>query len=660
MNSHKHSPDHQQSTTTSTTSTQPTTLGSTQPARREPEESHTGRNAALAGGAAAGTGAAGYGLYEATNRDEQTSSGLLNSHKHDPNYQQSSSTITQPATSGSTQPTASAYSEPRTQPEESHTGRNAALAGGAAAAGTGAAGYGLSESTNREQQSTGGLLDFHKQDPSYQQSRDTFTPSTTSGSAQPTTTGSTQPRTHPEESHTGRNAAYAGGATAATGAAGYGVYEATRRNDVDQAMQDRGALQQQQQQQPSTMDKLKEKFQSDKPKEEKTKTEKHKEEKPKHDKHHEEKPKHEKTTTQTLTKDEVARSDPTRAQQPADTHYGRDAAIVGGTGAAAGAAGYGIYEGTRDDRTDTGPASKTIGPHESNVANVMDPRVKPEPEKMKEKEPITTGPYRSDMANMADPRVKQAEQSNYSREAGVVGGTGAAAGGASYGASEANRGDSIREKALRNPDAVQSTPGQAYGTTDPSALSTSGSAQPASTNPEDSHTGRNATYAGGATAATGAAGYGAYEAGKDRETDPSRSSAESSSNKVSTDDKGHHHLHKKGVEQQGEKKPTLLQKILHPNKTKHEQEEREAARRSFDQPGHSGSNPETELVRDSHGTVVGTQGYVNDPDPSHHGKTHPDTELVRGSDGAVAGTQGYVDERGSQPTAAALHHDGMM
>lgn len=54
-------------------------------------------------------------------------------------------------------------------------------------------------------------------------------------------------------------------------------------------------------------------------------------------------------------------------------------------------------------RGDTGPASKTIGPHDSDVANVLDPRVKPEPEKMKES--TTVGPHKSDMLNKLDPRV---------------------------------------------------------------------------------------------------------------------------------------------------------------------------------------------------------------------------------------------------------------
>lgn len=50
------------------------------------------------------------------------------------------------------------------------------------------------------------------------------------------------------------------------------------------------------------------------------------------------------------------------------------------------------YEATRD-RQDTGPASKTIGPHDSDVKNVLDPRVQPNPElqgSQKSAEPTAT------------------------------------------------------------------------------------------------------------------------------------------------------------------------------------------------------------------------------------------------------------------------------
>ena len=64
--------------------------------------------------------------------------------------------------------------------------------------------------------------------------------------------------------------------------------------------------------------------------------------------------------------------------------------------------GPGPY-GTREDYGSTGPASHTLGPHSSNAANVADPRVHPEPEKMKDHK--TVGPHKSDMLNKLDPRV---------------------------------------------------------------------------------------------------------------------------------------------------------------------------------------------------------------------------------------------------------------
>lgn len=59
--------------------------------------------------------------------------------------------------------------------------------------------------------------------------------------------------------------------------------------------------------------------------------------------------------------------------------------------------------GTREDYGPTGPASHTLGPHSSNAANVVDPRVRPEPEKMRDHN--TVGPHNSDMLNKLDPRV---------------------------------------------------------------------------------------------------------------------------------------------------------------------------------------------------------------------------------------------------------------
>nr|POE85191.1 hypothetical protein CFP56_67349 [Quercus suber] len=88
-----------------------------------------------------------------------------------------------------------------------------------------------------------------------------------------------------------------------------------------------------------------------------------------------------------------------RPLQDPQHHYGRDAAIAGGGGVI----GAGAYEAMQG-RGDTGPASKTVGPHDSNIANIVDPRVQPQPEKMKDH--TTSGPYQSDTLNKVDPRVK--------------------------------------------------------------------------------------------------------------------------------------------------------------------------------------------------------------------------------------------------------------
>ncbi|CAK4026721.1 Hypothetical predicted protein [Lecanosticta acicola] len=55
-------------------------------------------------------------------------------------------------------------------------------------------------------------------------------------------------------------------------------------------------------------------------------------------------------------------------------HYGTDAGV-------AGAGGLGAYEAAKY-QSHGGPASKTVGPHESNVANIMDPRVQPDRENL--------------------------------------------------------------------------------------------------------------------------------------------------------------------------------------------------------------------------------------------------------------------------------------
>jgi len=116
---------------------------------------------------------------------------------------------------------------------------------------------------------------------------------------------------------------------------------------------------------------------------------------------------------------------PATQQHDKDHHYGRDAGLAGAGVATAGGL---AHASQREDRTNTGPASSTIGPHSSNVANVLDPRVQPDPSKQRDH--TTTGPHQSDTLNR---NAGHQDQHHYGRDAAVVGGTGAAG----YGAYEA-------------------------------------------------------------------------------------------------------------------------------------------------------------------------------------------------------------------------------
>lgn len=105
----------------------------------------------------------------------------------------------------------------------------------------------------------------------------------------------------------------------------------------------------------------------------------------------------------------------TQGQNP-DHHYARNAGIVGAgaglVGAGAAAHHYSTYQDRQESQT--GPASSTIGPHSSNVANVLDPRVQPDPALQKHHQARSTaedpasktvGPHDSNVANVLDPRV---------------------------------------------------------------------------------------------------------------------------------------------------------------------------------------------------------------------------------------------------------------
>ncbi|KAI9705656.1 MAG: hypothetical protein M1820_005066 [Bogoriella megaspora] len=215
------------------------------------------------------------------------------------------------------------------------------------------------------------------------------------------------------------------------------------------------------------------------------------------------------------------------APQPSSQHhYGRDAGVAG---AGATAAGVGAYELSKGGNQDTGPASNTIGPHESNIANIVDPRVKPEPEKMKNVGPrpdtgpasATIGPHSSNIANVVDPRVQPDPAKMKDRE--TVG---------PHQSDTLNRVDprvdSSRKEAGNDPAAGATGPTGGAATSglqggDPNISSPYNVKPidpridaPGGTHQDQHHYGRDAAVAGGAGAA-GAGAYGAYEASKPKD-----------------------------------------------------------------------------------------------------------------------------------------------
>jgi hypothetical protein len=212
-----------------------------------------------------------------------------------------------------------------------------------------------------------------------------------------------------------------------------------------------------------------------------------------------------------------------------DHHYGRDAALAGGVGAA----GLGAHEvghsthqnpNTLSSGT-TGYGNTTAGPHSSNLANKADPRVDSDRSKdhhygrdaavaggvgaagyeankhlghndSTTHSNTTAGPHSSNLANKADPRIDsdRSQDHHYGRDAALAGG----AGGAAY---EAN-------KHLGHDNNSHTTHGPTT-TSGPHDSNLANKADPRvdSDRSKDHHYGRDAALAGGA-------GGAAYEANK--------------------------------------------------------------------------------------------------------------------------------------------------
>ncbi|PQE08402.1 cell surface protein [Rutstroemia sp. NJR-2017a BBW] len=225
-------------------------------------------------------------------------------------------------------------------------------------------------------------------------------------------------------------------------------------------------------------------------------------------------------------------SDLSRSQ---DHHYGRDAALAGGVGAA----GLGAHEAGHSTHQNpntlssgtTGYGNTTAGPHSSNLANKADPRVDSDRSKdhhygrdaavaggvgaagyeankhlghndSTTHSNTTAGPHDSNLANKADPRVDsdRSKDHHYGRDAALAGG----AGGAAY---EANKhlGHNNNTHTTHGPTTTTTT----TSTAGPHDSNLANKADPRvdSDRSKDHHYGRDAALAGGA-------GGAAYEANK--------------------------------------------------------------------------------------------------------------------------------------------------
>ncbi|KAH8731682.1 hypothetical protein GQ44DRAFT_337301 [Phaeosphaeriaceae sp. PMI808] len=129
---------------------------------------------------------------------------------------------------------------------------------------------------------------------------------------------------------------------------------------------------------------------------------------------------------------------PTVVSSEKDHHHGRDAALVGAGAATAGGLAHTTHH---DKRSDTVPTTGNTAPHYSATANVVDPRVQSNPTHhgiTSTTGPTTTttttttsaGPHYPSTLNQTAPHK---DQHQFSRDAAVLGGTGAAG----YGAYEA-------------------------------------------------------------------------------------------------------------------------------------------------------------------------------------------------------------------------------
>ena len=567
------------------------TSGNPVQSSQQPQSDHTARNAALGAGAA-GAGAYGLSRGDESSRNAPSSVVSPQTQQYTGSHPGDSSNTYNPGTSSTT--TASQYNpgtstttnvpsrsaeEPRGS--DSNTARNAALgAGGLGLAGAGASALGR-DNEGGSSGTQGPASSVSQQTQNYGSHGPATGEAPVTGSQIPSRSHETsgfdrsteQPRQ--DDSHAARNAALGAGGL---GAAGAGAYALGRDNQSGNTGTQGGA--------DSVVSPQTQGYSSS------------------HG------PSSSSTGVTSSTGSHVpgsqhGTSDYSRSTEPPrqDDHTARNAALGAGGMGAAGAGAYALGR----ERDPVGSASRTSGPHDSNVANTADPRVSSQP--AQQYGSSTTGPHQSDTANRVDARVTsdparaapQDQGHHYGRDAAVVGGAGAAGYGAYEYAQRDQPSEVARDPVRQDPVSSRQDPVSsrqepvaskhdthkdpkphtetgkahhkdpkhetvhkhddethpdnrvAHGADGHNKLHKKGVEQ----HPED-NTGRNAALAGGTAAAGGAAAYGGKEY-YDSKQGPS-SSAES-----------------------GEKKHGFLHKILHPSEHKKEQEEEERRRASQEQ-----------------------------------------------------------------------------
>ena len=436
----------------------PAQSGTTGETAAPPEkgEDHTGRNAAIAGGVAAGSGAALYGTYEMSKGQDEPAPSSAARDLPDSEKERTSTIRTEDTSSAPRQDTAQ-----KTVPTED-------------------------------------VRSIPSQDTSQRTDPTEDTRSAPTEDATQKTTDAREEKSE-EETHYGRDAAIAGGATAAAGAAGYGAYEMSKDDEEEarkeaerqqqeqqkeaerqQQEQEKEAERQQKEQQKEAekqqkeqqkeaekQEKERKKEEEKREKEERKEAEKQEKERKKEEekrekeerkeaekkekerkKEEEKREKEEKKAAEKREKEEKEAAEQRekerkeaaaaeerekeekrladeQAKKDEDEHnYGRDAAIAGGVGAA-GAAGYGAYAMSKDDKAEPGTEHST-----DQTAGYGQAREPFSPYSSKGQEAAASAAAGPEPTNTTTTQPKTEDESHYSRGTAAVGGAGAAGAGA--------------------------------------------------------------------------------------------------------------------------------------------------------------------------------------------------------------------------------------